>query len=82
MENCEPKYLILVCISSYYTYNHFHNTLRLFDVLPNFHFTRSETVRDYYLQTEYIRVPEGLKTWNLRKLENIRKVSKLHIMIA
>ena len=30
-------------------YNHFHNILILFDVLPNFPFTTSETMRDYYL---------------------------------
>ena len=30
-------------------YNHFHNILRLFDVLPNFPFTTSETMGDYYL---------------------------------
>ena len=30
-------------------YNHFHNVLRLFDVLRNFAFTTSETMRDYYL---------------------------------
>ena len=29
--------------------NHFHNILRLFDVLPNFPFTTSETIRHYYL---------------------------------
>ena len=29
--------------------NNFHNILRLFDVLPNFPFTRSETMRDYCL---------------------------------
>ena len=28
--------------------NHFHNILRLFDVLPNFPFTTSEIMRDYY----------------------------------
>ena len=28
-------------------YNHFHNILRLFDVLPNFLFTTSETKNDY-----------------------------------
>ena len=47
-------------------YNHFHNTLRLFDILPNFPFTTSETMRDYYLKTWYIRVAprvaERLKT--------------------
>ena len=31
------------------TYNHFHNILRLFNVLTNFPFTTSETMRDYYL---------------------------------
>ena len=30
-------------------YNHSHNILRLFDVLPNFPFTKSETMDDYYL---------------------------------
>ena len=29
--------------------NHFHNILRLFDVLPNFLFTTSEAICDYYL---------------------------------
>ena len=28
-------------------YNHGHNILRLFDTLPNFPFTASETKRDY-----------------------------------
>ena len=31
------------------TYNHSHNILRLFDVLPNFSFTTSETMHDYYI---------------------------------
>ena len=30
-------------------HNHFHNILRLIDVLPTFLFTASETMRDYYL---------------------------------
>ena len=30
-------------------HNQLHNILRLFDVLPNFPFTTSETMRDYYL---------------------------------
>ena len=30
-------------------YNHFYNILRLFDVLPNFPFTTSEMMHDYYL---------------------------------
>ena len=29
--------------------NHFHNILRVFRVLPNFGFTASETMCDYYL---------------------------------
>ena len=29
--------------------NHFHNILRLFNVLAKFPFTTSETMRDYYL---------------------------------
>ena len=29
--------------------NHFHNILRLFDVLPNFSFPTTETMSDYYL---------------------------------
>ena len=29
--------------------NDFHNILRLFDILPNFPFTTSQTIRDYYL---------------------------------
>ena len=69
------------------TYNYFQNILRLFDVLSNFPFTASETMRDYYLY------PLGggplcphmekkkKKTWNVREL-GIMKVSKLHRMIA
>ena len=38
------------------TCDDFHKILRLFDVLPNFHFTTSETMHDYYLYTWYIRV--------------------------
>ena len=30
-------------------FNHFHNILRLLDVLPSFSFTTSETIGDYYL---------------------------------
>ena len=43
-------------------------------------------MRDYYLQAWYIsvtsRVTEQPKTENLRKLGNIRKVSKPHRIIA
>ena len=43
-------------------YNQFHNILRLFHDLPDFPFTTSETMCDYYLKTWYIRVAERLKT--------------------
>ena len=59
-------------MSSHVTdYNHFHN------ISPSFSFTTSETMRDYYLETQYIRVVERL--W---KLKNIRKVPELCRMIA
>ena len=48
----QRKKLMLIEIalySSLKTYNQFYNILRLFDVLPNFPFTTSETVGDYYL---------------------------------
>ena len=32
-----------------FAHNHFHNILRVFDVLPNLAFTTSETMCDYYL---------------------------------
>ena len=62
--------------------NKFRNILRLFDVLPNFPFTTSETMDDCYLQTWYLRVAERLKTEDLRTLGNISKVPKFHRMIA
>ena len=40
--NCQLKL-------KFHTYNQFKNILRLFDVLPNFPFTTSETIDDYYL---------------------------------
>ena len=36
-------------VASLTRYNHFHNILRLSDVLPNFPFTASETMCNYYL---------------------------------
>ena len=67
-------------------HNQLHNILRLFNVLPNFPFTTSETTGDYYLLTRYVRVasrvPKLLKTQDLRKLGNIRKVFKPHRMTA
>ena len=37
-------------------FNHFHTILRLFDVLPDFPFTASETMGDYYLKSWYKRL--------------------------
>ena len=66
--------------------NYFRYVLRFFDVLPNFPFTTSEIIQDYYLYTAYVqvllRVAERLKTYDLWKLGNIRKVPKLPRMIA
>ena len=49
-----------------FNHNHFHNILKLFDVLPNVAFITSETMGDYYLQTWCLRVAsrvnEQLKT--------------------
>ena len=36
-------------VLSYACYSHFQNILRLFDVLPNFPFTTTEMMPDYYL---------------------------------
>ena len=66
--------------------NQFHNTVRLFYVLANFSFTTSETIGDFYLETCYIgissQVAKGLETEDLRKIGKIKKLSKLHRMIA
>ena len=57
-------YLLNLFLNS--AFNHFHNILRLADVLPNFPFTTNETMGDYYLYTRHIRVAsrvaERLKT--------------------
>ena len=54
--------------------------MRLFDVLPNFNFTTSQPMGDYYISTRYIGVAEQLKTEELKKLGNTRKTCKLHRM--
>ena len=38
----------------------FYKILRLFDVLSNFHFTKSEARGNYYLSAWYIRVASGV----------------------
>ena len=62
-------------------YNHFHNILRLFDVLTNFSFTTSETMRDYYYKHGIYKLPLELPN-DLRKVGNIRNVFKPHRMMA
>ena len=60
--------------------------MRLFDVLPDFYFSTSETTGDYYLETWYIRVSsriaKRLKTEDLGKLKHTRKLSLFHRMIT
>ena len=75
-----PKKKWLMC-QCFWAINNFPNILRLLDVLPNFPFITSETIHDCYVQTWYIRVASRV-TDRLRKLWNIRKVSKPHRMIA
>ena len=41
--------LIALITRSISDYNHYHNILRLFDVLKNFPFTTSKMMCDYYL---------------------------------
>ena len=60
-------------------YDRFHNILRLFDVLPNLLFTTSETIGDIICKHAIYELPNDVR---LRKLGNIRKVSKYHRMIA
>ena len=45
-----------IAFQSFSFHKPFHKVLRLFDVLPNFPLTKSETMRDYYLKAWYIRV--------------------------
>ena len=60
MKNLMDLYINLKHMEKVFGCNHFHNILRLFDVLPNFPFTTSETMRDYYFETWYIRVASGV----------------------
>ena len=43
---CENSYRVLAAHRRCFICNHFHNILRLFDVLTNFPFTTNETMRD------------------------------------
>ena len=56
--------------------NHFHNILRLFDVLLNFLFTTSETRRDYYKHDIYElshELPDNLRLRVLGTYETLEK---------
>ena len=61
--------------------NYFNNILGLFDAVPTFLFTTSEMMNYHYWYTQCIPVTKQLNTYNLRKLGNISKVSKLHRML-
>ena len=50
--------------------NDFHNILRLFDVLPNFSFVTSETMRDQYLYHEKDKVNSRLDKTALNKFRS------------
>ena len=63
------------------SYNQFHNILRLFDVLPNFPFSTSETMCDYTHKHGIYELSQELPNdlrLRIRKLGNIRKLSKSH----
>ena len=47
LKECSENFQMHICKLLEQTYIHFHNIVRLFDVLPNFPFTTSETKRDY-----------------------------------
>ena len=63
------------------TYNPGHNILKLYNILVQIRFTTSK--RKLYIQHTKLgtrvasRVAERLRTQDLRKLENIRKISNL-----
>ena len=56
-------------------YNQFHNILRLFDVLPNFPFTASETMVVITYKHGIYELPHELPN-------DLRKLPRLHRMIA
>ena len=62
-------------------YNPGQNIQRLFHFLAQFLFTTSEMELNYYHQKVNVRVAprvaERLKTWNLRKLGNFKKIPEI-----
>ena len=74
-------------ISNMNIYNYVHNILRHFDRWANLLFTTMQVKRSVIISNKYgIRVPsrvaERLKTYDLRKLGNIRKILRFHRIIA
>ena len=59
------KTLKTTLIRLLYCYNQFHNILRLFDVLPNFPFTTSETMGIITYKHGIYKLPHELRS-NLR----------------
>ena len=47
LNSLNQTFQIEICLSVT-IHNHFYNILRLFDALPNFPFTTSQAMRDYY----------------------------------
>ena len=65
------------------SYNRFHNVLRLFNALPNFLSPQVKRRAIITYKHGIYKLPQELPNdLRLRKLGNIRKVSKLHRMIA
>ena len=73
---------LLLLRSSIYCYFHFHNVLRLFDVLPYFLFTQVKRCAIVTYKHDIYELPYELpKDLRLRMLGNARKESKRHRMI-
>ena len=51
---------LLKLMYGFWTYDHFHNILRPFDVLLNFPFTTSEAMRNYYYKRGIYELPHEL----------------------
>ena len=74
---------LLLLLSSIYCCFHFHNVLRLFDVLPNFSYTQVKRCAIIIYKHGTYELPQGLpKYLRLRILGNTRKESKRHRFIV
>ena len=73
---------LLLLLSSIYCCFHFHNVLRLFDVLPNFPYTQVKRCAIVIYKHSIYELPHELpKDLRLRILGNARKESKRHRII-